>query len=101
MSYVKSLKCRECGAEFPVAPRAICEECFGPLEVTYDYDALRRVFSPDAIAARPRSMWRYRELLPVDGAGILGQEVGGRRSSGPTGWRGASEWRSCTSRTTR
>ncbi|HEV8699819.1 MAG TPA: threonine synthase [Candidatus Polarisedimenticolia bacterium] len=76
MSYVKSLKCRECGAEFPVAPRAICEECFGPLEVTYDYAALRRSFGPDAIAGRARSMWRYRELLPVDGGDILGLEVG-------------------------
>jgi len=76
MSYVKGLKCRECGTEFPVAPRAICEDCFGPLEVTYDYAALRRSFGPDAIAGRARSMWRYRELLPVDGAEILGLEVG-------------------------
>jgi threonine synthase len=76
MSYVKSLRCRECGAEFPVAPRAICEECFGPLEVTYDYAALGRSFGPDVVAGRARSMWRYRELLPVDGADILGLEVG-------------------------
>ena len=77
MSHVKCLQCRECGAEFPVAPRAICEECFGPLEVIYDYDTIGRSFGPDALAGRPRSMWRYRELLPVDGDGILGREVGG------------------------
>ena len=76
MGYVKGLKCRECGAEFPVAPRAICEECFGPLEVTYDYAALRKRFGPDSVAVRGRSMWRYRELLPVDGVEILGHEVG-------------------------
>ena len=76
MGYVQGLKCRECGAEFPVAPRAICDECFGPLEVTYDYAALRKRFGPDSVAVRGRSMWRYRELLPVDGVEILGHEVG-------------------------
>ncbi len=76
MTYVKSLACRECGSESPIAPRAICEECFGPLEVVYDYEALRRRLDRDSLAARPRSMWRYRELLPVDGDDILGEEVG-------------------------
>ena len=76
MSYVKNLTCRECGTEWPVSPRAICEECFGPLDVTYDREALRRSIDRDAIAGRGRSMWRYRELLPVDGDRILGQEVG-------------------------
>ena len=76
MGFVKGLKCKECGTEFPVAPRAICEECFGPLEVTYDYAALEGVLDREALGRRGRSMWRYRELLPVDGAEILGQEVG-------------------------
>ena len=76
MSFVKNLTCRECGTEWPVSPRAICEECFGPLDVTYDREALRRSIDRDAIAGRGRSMWRYRELLPVDGDRILGQEVG-------------------------
>ncbi len=76
MSFVKGLRCRECGTEVPVAPRAICEECFGPLEVVYDYDALKRGFGREALSGRGRSMWRYRELLPVDGAAILGEEVG-------------------------
>ncbi len=76
MSCVKGLQCRECRTEYPVSPRAICEECFGPLEVTYDYESLRHRFRPDSLAARGCSMWRYRELLPVEGVEILGQEVG-------------------------
>ena len=76
MNYVRGLQCRECRAAYPVSPRAICEECFGPLEVTYDYEALRRESGPGSIVARGRSMWRYRELLPVEGAEILGLEVG-------------------------
>jgi threonine synthase len=76
MSFVKGLRCKECGTELPVSPRAICEECFGPLEVTYDYDSLGRSVDREAIASRGRSMWRYRELLPVDGPTVLGEEVG-------------------------
>ena len=51
MSYVKGLRCRECGAETPVAPLHVCEICFGPLEVVYDYAAIRRVLTHEAIAA--------------------------------------------------
>ena len=76
MSYVSGLRCRECATEYETAPRCICEECFGPLEVAYDYDRLRRTFGREKVAARARSMWRYRELLPIDGDRILGQEVG-------------------------
>jgi threonine synthase len=76
MSDVQGLKCRECGTVVPVGPRAICEECFGPLEVIYDYEAIRRRLDRDALQSRPRSMWRYRELLPIDGDDILGAEVG-------------------------
>ena len=76
MSFVLGLKCRECGTLLPVAPRAICEDCFGPLEVAYDYEALGRSLDRDVCASRGPSMWRYRELLPVDGGTILGQEVG-------------------------
>jgi threonine synthase len=76
MSYVKGLQCRECRAESPVSPRAVCEECFGPLEVTYDYESLRRRGRPDTVATRDCSMWRYRDLLPVEGDAVLGSEVG-------------------------
>jgi len=76
VSHVNGLRCRECGAEYETAPRSICEDCFGPLEVAYDYERVGRTFGRDALAGRARSMWRYRELLPIDGDRILGQEVG-------------------------
>jgi len=72
MSYVTGLKCRECGAESPVAPLHVCDICFGPLEVQYDYAAIRRVLTRERIAARPHNLWRYRELLPVDSEPRLG-----------------------------
>ncbi len=69
------LRCRECGRTWGNQPRSICDECFSPLEVTYDYDALRAAllrgsnghgaFSREAISQRPPNMWRYSELLPL------------------------------------
>lgn len=75
-SFVTGLKCRECGAPYPKEPLAICSECFGPLEVVYDYDRARQSLTKEEIARRPASMWRYRELLPVDGEPAAGKEVG-------------------------
>src|SRR5919198_6036800 len=66
MSYVQGLRCRECGREYEVAPIFTCEWCFGPLEVSYDYDAISAATSRERIAAGPRSVWRYADLLPVD-----------------------------------
>ena len=54
MSYVKGLRCRECGGETPIAPLHVCETCFGPLEVVYDYDAIRRVFTRELVEGRSR-----------------------------------------------
>jgi threonine synthase len=74
MSFVRGLECKECGAGHPVEPRMMCEQCFGPLEVRYDYEAMAGIVTRDSIAQGPRSLWRYRELLPVDGepaAGLL------------------------------
>ena len=65
MSSHTTLRCRECGREYPVAPIYTCEWCFGPLEATYDYDAIRGSISREAIAAGPASIWRYGPLLPV------------------------------------
>jgi threonine synthase len=62
---VYELKCRECGRRFGNQPLSICDECFSPLEVTYDFDALRRTVSRDSISRGPQSMWRYSALLPV------------------------------------
>lgn len=67
MSYVKALKCRECGQEYEKAAKYVCEFCFGPLEAVYDYDKIKKDVSREKIAARPLNIWRYREFLPVEG----------------------------------
>ena len=59
------LRCRECGKMWGNQPRSICEACFSPLEVTYDYDAVRGNFTRERIATRAPNMWRYSELLPL------------------------------------
>jgi len=66
VSYATALRCRECSREYPLAPQHVCEFCFGPLEVTYDYDAIRKAISRERIARGPASLWRYADLLPVD-----------------------------------
>lgn len=76
MSYVKGLTCRECGREYPNQPLAGCEECFAPLEVNYDYEAIARVLTRERIASRPHSLWRFRELLPIDREPTVGQASG-------------------------
>ncbi len=63
--FVSGLRCRECGREFPVAALHVCDYCFGPLEVAYDYEQIAAVTSRERIAAGPRSIWRYQDLLPV------------------------------------
>ncbi len=76
MGFVKCLKCKECGEEFPKAPVHVCEMCFGPLEVVYDYDEIRPVLSRETIERRGFNIWRYRELLPLDGPPTIGKAVG-------------------------
>ncbi len=76
MSYMKALKCRECGKEYPKEALHVCELCFGPLEVSYEYDRIKGVLSRAAIEKRPANMWRYRELLPLDGEPTVGGQVG-------------------------
>jgi threonine synthase len=61
----KALKCKECGTEYEPQAIHVCELCFGPLEVSYDYDALRRHVTRETIQAGPNSIWRYRPFLPV------------------------------------
>lgn len=73
---MKALKCRECGREYPLAATHVCEFDFGPLEVAYDYDRIKKSLTKAAIQSRPKSMWRYRELLPVAGEPTVGQQVG-------------------------
>lgn len=71
MSYVKGLKCKECGREYPKKPLFVCEFCFGPLEVNYDYGRLKRAISRRRIERGPLSQWRYRDLLPLEGEEII------------------------------
>jgi len=88
------LRCRECGKTFDNQPRSICEDCFSPLEVTYDYDTLKKQVSRELFASRPPNVWRYRELLPLPAgyqpslpvgytplvsAPRLGEKIGSRR----------------------
>ncbi|MGH9489237.1 MAG: threonine synthase [Terriglobales bacterium] len=65
MSFEIGLRCRDCGKQFKPQPLAACDECFAPLEVEYDLPAVARAASPEVWAARPATMWRYRELLPL------------------------------------
>ncbi len=74
--FFSNLKCRECGRLYPKEAIHICEFDFGPLEAAYDYDAIKKSISRDVILSRPQSMWRYRELLPIDGAPTVGLQVG-------------------------
>src|SRR5271166_5702425 len=74
---VTGLQCRLCGKRYPKEALNFCTEDFGPLEVSYDYEAAARTLTRAALAARPRTMWRYHELLPIDGEPTVGQHVGG------------------------
>ncbi len=66
MSYARALRCRKCGREYHLEAINLCDFCFSPLEVVYDYKAMSRGVNKDKIASGPPSMWRYRNLLPVD-----------------------------------
>ena len=77
MSFVNALTCRECGREYVKQAVAGCEDCFAPLKVQYDYEAIRRIFSRDTIESRDQSLWRYRQLLPIDRDPKVGLATGG------------------------
>jgi threonine synthase len=74
--YFSNLKCRECGRLYPKQAIHVCDFDFGPLEAAYDYDAIRGALSREIIESRPKSMWRYRELLPIDSVPTVGTQVG-------------------------
>jgi len=65
--FMTGLRCRECGRAYPKEAVFVCEYCFGPLEVVYDYEAVRKSMTREEIARRPANLWRYRELLPIEG----------------------------------
>jgi threonine synthase len=74
--FMKALKCRECGREYPLEATHVCEFDFGPLEVAYDYDRIKKSLTREAVQSRPKTMWRYRELLPIAGEPTVGPLVG-------------------------
>lgn len=74
MSTLIGLQCHLCRTAFPADARYVCSECLGPLEPVYDYDAVR--LTREAIASRPKNLWRYRELLPIDGDPLTGFHSG-------------------------
>ncbi len=91
MPHVQGLRCKECGRDYPADPIYVCEYCFGPLEVAYDYDSIQESISREKIKEGPLTLWRYDDLLPVGrenavdiGAGMtpliratnLGRELG-------------------------
>ena len=76
MSFVKALKCKECGADYAIEPRTVCDNDFGPVEVAFDYTAMRIMVTSASIEAGPRSLWRYKDLLPVEGEPRTGLHSG-------------------------
>src|SRR5471030_1491057 len=74
--FMKALKCRECAREYPLEATHVCEFDFGPLEVAYDYDRIKKSLTREIIQSRPKTMWRYRELLPIAGEPTVGPLVG-------------------------
>ena len=65
MDFVSGLRCRECGRTYPAEALHVCDFCFGPLEVTYDYEQVAATMTRARVEAGPRSIWRYADLLPV------------------------------------
>jgi len=65
VDFVSGLRCRECGRTYPAEALHVCDFCFGPLEVTYDYERVAATITRERIEAGPRSIWRYADLLPV------------------------------------
>jgi threonine synthase len=77
MDTIKGLICRECAREYPAEDLHVCEFCFGPLEVNYNYQEIKDRISHQSIKDGPNSLWRYRELLPVSGEHhIVGENSG-------------------------
>ena len=76
MTKMKALVCRECAKEYPTKAIHVCEMCFGPLEVKYNYEEIKKSISRKKILDGPLSMWRYVDLLPVEGTNFVGPHAG-------------------------
>ena len=77
MPDIYQLRCRECGKLWGNAPRSFCEECFSPLEIAYDYEALKSIASKEKLSGRDFNMWRYAEFLPLPEGFSFPNTVGG------------------------
>ena len=71
-----SLRCHLCGTTFPPTALWVCDQCLGPLEVTYDYAAIAPLVSRALIESRPKNLWRYREFLPIANQPLTGLHSG-------------------------
>jgi threonine synthase len=71
-----NLKCKECQREYPLTALHVCEYCFGPLEVAYNYEVASKTLTRNSLKTRSLNIWRYAELLPVEQAPQAGPEVG-------------------------
>ena len=76
MSFFTGLRCAMCKTPFPAEALYVCDQCLGPLEACYDYEAVRQSMTRETVAARPRNLWRYRELLPIAGSPLTGFDSG-------------------------
>jgi threonine synthase len=76
MGFIDGLQCRECGRKYGVSSIYVCEFCFGPLEVMYRYEEIKERLTVEEMMRRPKTMWRYKELLPLDHEPTVGLEVG-------------------------
>jgi len=70
------LRCHLCHTEYPAGPLWVCSACLGPLEVAFDYDAIRGTITRELVERRPQNLWRYRELLPIEGEPRTGLHSG-------------------------
>jgi len=77
MSDLYELRCKECGKAWGNSPRSFCEDCFSPLEVSFDYDSLKKTVRREDLAHRSFNMWRYAEFLPLHDGNAPRGEVGG------------------------
>jgi threonine synthase len=73
---IRGLQCRECGQLYAAEARHVCELCFGPVEVAYDYDLIRQTMSRESIASGPDTLWRYKQLLPIEGEDLVDTHAG-------------------------
>jgi threonine synthase len=77
MSHLYELRCKECGKAWGNSPRSFCEDCFSPLEVSFDYDAIKKNVRREDLSSRPFNMWRYAEFLPLPDGFVAPSAIGG------------------------